>query len=174
MVDDAMLPHAWLDSRSPEEAREALARCCGSRRWVAGMLDRRPFGSDAGLSAAAHAVWAALDRDDYLEAFSFHPAIGASIADRDAKPKTSLGWSKEEQSGVVSTDARIQLELQAANSAYRERFGFVFIICATGKSAKEMLGALRARLGNDPRMELALAAAEQAKITDLRLDKLGR
>jgi OHCU decarboxylase len=174
MVDDGTRPHAWLDSRSPEEAREALARCCGSRRWVAGMLDRRPFGSDAGLGAAAHAVWAALDRDDYLEAFSCHPAIGAIIADRSAKPETSLGWSKEEQSGVASADARTLVDLQSANSAYRERFGFVFIVCATGKSATEMLDAIRARLGNDPSTELSRAAAEQAKITDLRLYKLGR
>jgi 2-oxo-4-hydroxy-4-carboxy-5-ureidoimidazoline decarboxylase len=167
-------PYAWLDSRSPEEAREALARCCASRRWVAGMLDRRPFGSAAALSAAARAVWAALERDDYLEAFSGHPPIGGHLGDLRAAVEPTLGWSKEEQSGVRSADERTLLDLQSANRAYTSRFGFVFILCATGKTAKEMLSAVYARLDNGPGVELSLAAAEQAKITDLRLAKLGQ
>lgn len=165
---------AWLDAQSVEGARDALLRCCGSQRWVAGMLARRPFGSSEALADAARAVWAGLDRGDYLEAFSHHPAIGADLAELRAKFAPTLGWSKDEQSGMATADEQTLLDLQAGNQAYRDRFGYVFLICASGKSATEMLSALRRRLENDPAVELAIAAAEQAKITDLRLEKLRR
>jgi 2-oxo-4-hydroxy-4-carboxy-5-ureidoimidazoline decarboxylase len=188
--------HEWLDFVPTEVAREMLLGCCGSRRWVSGMLDRRPFGSALSLRSAAHTVWAGLAREDYLEAFSCHPPIGGNLADLHAKfaptpeqesferniQKTdatpmkfgaiALGWSSEEQSGVGSADEQTLLDLAAANRAYCERFGFTFIICATGKSAREMLEALRARLANDPAVELLQAAAEQAQITWLRLEKV--
>ncbi len=123
---------------------------------------------------AAREVWADLDRADCLEAFAQHPAIGADLGELRAKFGATAAWSKDEQSGVGAADERALSELQAANREYRDRFGYVFLICATGKSAAEMLAALRARLANSPDDEIGIAAAEQAKITELRLEKLGR
>src|SRR5258708_3665141 len=164
--------YAWLDSQPTDAARDALARCCGARRWVAGMLDRRPFGSAAALVAAARAAWSPLGREDYLEAFSHHPPIGGDLAALRARFAATLAWSSDEQSGVARADERTLLDLQAANRTYRKRFGYTFIVCASGKSAREMLEALEARLAHDPDVELSVAAAEQAKITELRLEKL--
>jgi 2-oxo-4-hydroxy-4-carboxy-5-ureidoimidazoline decarboxylase len=163
----------WLDSLPAEAAREALARCCGSRQWVAGMLSARPFGSLRGLLAAARTVWAGLARDDYLEAFSCHPPIGGNLAALAAKFAPTLAWSAGEQSEVGRASEVTLRELDAGNRAYQERFGFIFIICASGKSAEEMRDALYARLANDPAVELLQAAGEQAKITERRLEKLG-
>jgi 2-oxo-4-hydroxy-4-carboxy-5-ureidoimidazoline decarboxylase len=161
-----------LDTIAGDEAALALARCCGATRWVSGMLARRPFGSFSALERAAHEVWAGLGPDDYREAFAHHPAIGADAAALRAKFAPTAEWSHAEQAGTRSADALTLEELAAKNRAYRERFGFVFLICATGKSAAEMLDALRARLDNPPERELALAALEQDKITALRLAKL--
>jgi OHCU decarboxylase len=158
-------PYQVLDAAPVDEARELLTRCCGSRRWVEGMLARRPFGSPRALGAAAEEVWAALDRDDYLEAFAQHPRIGASEGSR---------WSRQEQARVEEADERTVEALRAANVAYADNFGFIFIVCATGKSAEQILALLEARLANDAGTELQNAAAEQAKITGLRLEKLGR
>lgn len=160
-------PHAWLNALPAEEARRALARCCGARRWVDGMLATRPFASPAALHQAADAVWAALGPADFLEAFAHHPAIGARA--------DAIGaWSSEEQARAAEGAAAVAAELQALNEAYAARFGYTFIICATGKSAPEVLAHLRARLGNDADAELRTAAAEQASITHLRLEKLSR
>ncbi len=165
--------HESLDSASAETAHEMLLRCCGSRRWVSGMLDRRPFGSARALRVAAGEVWSGLARADYLEAFACHPPIGGDLAELRAKFAPTLAWSSAEQSGVRGADESTLLELGTANRAYAERFGFTFIICATGKGAREMLDALRTRLANDPAVELLQAAAEQAQITLRRLEKLG-
>jgi 2-oxo-4-hydroxy-4-carboxy-5-ureidoimidazoline decarboxylase len=156
-------PHQVLNDLGAREAHEALMRCCGSRRWGEAMLALRPFASTAALHSAAERSWAALGRDDLLEAFAHHPRIGASAA---------AGWAGEEQAGVRTADSETRAALAAANAAYAARFGFIFIVCATGKSAGEMLALLRARLDNDPETELRLAAAEQARITHLRLDRL--
>jgi 2-oxo-4-hydroxy-4-carboxy-5-ureidoimidazoline decarboxylase len=158
-------PHAALNALSPEDARAALTRCCGSARWVTAMLARRPFASTAALHADAEAAWAALGRADFLEAFEHHPRIGARAAG-DA-------WARDEQARVRDADDKTQGALLDANERYLTRFGYIFIVCATGKSAPEMLGLLEARLGNDPARELAIAAGEQARITRLRLEKLG-
>ena len=132
------------------------------------MLARRPFGSQAALLAAAREEWFALSERDWLEAFSHHPKIGdrASLA---ARFPATHDLSAREQSGVASASARVIDELADANQTYLERFGFIFIVCATGKSAAEMLALLRARLPNDRATELRNAAEEQAKITALRL-----
>jgi 2-oxo-4-hydroxy-4-carboxy-5-ureidoimidazoline decarboxylase len=169
----AVPAYAWLDAQTPEAARDVLARCCGSRRWVDGMLERRPFGSGQAMHAAARAVWARLGPADHLEAFACHPVIGADLADLRARFRTTHAWSSEEQSGVADADEATLRDLQRANQAYRERFGYIFIVCASGKSAREMLDALRVRLANDPATETVVAAAEQANITALRLEKLG-
>jgi len=154
---------AAINALPADAARDAFARCCGSRRWVAGMLARRPFASADDLFAAADAIWTGLERADHLEAFSHHPAIGASGA---------RGFSAREQAQVALAPATTLQDLESLNRRYREHFGFVFLVCATGKSADEMLAMLRARIDNPAEVELGIAAAEQAKITRLRLEKL--
>jgi 2-oxo-4-hydroxy-4-carboxy-5-ureidoimidazoline decarboxylase len=167
------LPFAWLDALDAAAARTALARCCASGRWVEAMLARRPFGSKEALHDAARAAWSALERADFLEAFAGHPAIGARLATLQQNLRPSAGWSAEEQAGVENAAPHTLAELERANRTYLERFGYLFIVCATGKSANEMLALLTARLANDPATELLVAAAEQAKITEIRLEKLG-
>jgi len=158
-------PHVVLNALSPEEARAALGRCCGSARWVTGMLARRPWASTEALHASADEVWGALGPDDFREAFAHHPRIGGQVAGGD-------GWARQEQARVGEAALATQAALREANDRYTDRFGYIFIVCATGKSAEEMLGLLQARLPNDPARELGIAAAEQARITHLRLDKL--
>jgi 2-oxo-4-hydroxy-4-carboxy-5-ureidoimidazoline decarboxylase len=135
------------------------------------MLARRPFGSQAALLSAARDEWFSLAREDWLEAFSHHPKIG----DREALRERFAGTrhlSEREQSGVNGASDSVLEALAAGNHAYEKKFGHIFIVCATGKSATEMLGLLRSRLGNDPDVELRIAAAEQAKITEIRLTGL--
>jgi OHCU decarboxylase len=162
--------HAVVNALAPEEARQALERCCGSARWVAGMLARRPFPSTAALHAAADDVWRSLGPTDFLEAFAHHPKIG----EKKAGAAPTSAWSAEEQSRAAAAPADTAAALAALNQTYAARFGYIFIICATGRAADEIVAALRARLGNDPDTELAIAAAEQARITHLRLEKLAR
>lgn len=170
-ADSLAAASVLLDALAVPGARAALGRCCGSTRWVAGMLARRPFGSGGALSESALEVWSALGRDDYLEAFAEHPPIGeASVL--SARLAATAGWSSREQSGVNAAAQATLAALAAGNRAYRERFGYTFIVCATGKSADEMLALLLSRLDNDADTELFTAAAEQAKITLLRLEKL--
>ena len=164
--------HAVLNAFDAAAARAALERCCGSARWVTAMLEQRPFSSDAALFAAADRTWEALEPADHLEAFAHHPQIGASVAELRARFAGTSRWSSEEQAGVSGADERTLSALATANAAYLARFGFIFIVCASGKTAAEMLELLRARLDNPPDVELRVAAAEQAKITRLRLEKL--
>jgi 2-oxo-4-hydroxy-4-carboxy-5-ureidoimidazoline decarboxylase len=174
-------PHEALAALSPDAAARALHRCCGSARWVQGMLARLPFHSTAALQAAADDVWAHLGREDQLEAFSHHPRIGAALpaggrGDPEDPEAARLGataaWARDEQAGAAAADAGTRERLRAGNLAYTERFGFAFIVCATGKSAGEMLALLEERLRNEPDSERLIAAREQARITHLRLDKL--
>ena len=154
-----------VNALPPDAARAALARCCGAARWVQAMLAARPFTSDAALFATAERAWWALDRNDWLEAFAQHPRIGErEIADATARA---------EQSGMAAADAGVRHALARGNRAYEQRFGHVFLICAAGKATAEMLAQLERRLTNDAAAELRVAAAEQAKITRLRLEKLG-
>jgi 2-oxo-4-hydroxy-4-carboxy-5-ureidoimidazoline decarboxylase len=160
-------PAAYLNSLPMPAARTALGRCCGARRWVEAMLAARPFASDAELLAAAERVWWGLGRTDWLEAFAVHPRIG----DRGSGGALT-DWARREQAGADGAAGATLAALAQGNLTYEERFGHVFLISATGKTADEMLGALRGRLANDPAAELRVAAEEQAKITRLRLDKL--
>ena len=157
-----------IDSAAPEAARDLLRRACGSTGWVDRMMLRRPFASNAALHAAARDVWFALGEDDWLEAFRHHPKIGDRASLEARFPKTH-DLSATEQAGVTSARADTLDALAEANAIYLERFGFIFIVCATGKSAEEMLQLLRDRLSNDRATELLIAAEEQAKITALRL-----
>ena len=145
-----------------------LTRACGSTRWVDRMMARRPFGRDAKLLSAARVEWFALLEQDWLEAFSHHPPIG-DRASLEARFPSTHDLSAKEQAGVSTARAEVIDALADANARYRDRFGFIFIVCATGKSAAEMLQLLRDRLNNDRATELRIAAEEQAKITALRL-----
>jgi hydroxyisourate hydrolase len=160
-----------LDALSEPEALAAFLRCCGSRRWAEAMRNGRPYRLESALLAAADSAFVRLERSDWLEAFSHHPRIGdrGSLAERF--PHTA-GWSRSEQGGVAGTGQDVLDALLEANREYETRFGHIFIVCATGKSAAEMLGLLRERLPNDADRELEIAAAEQRKITAIRLEKL--
>lgn len=133
------------------------------------MAAARPFRSTESLAETADRTWRALSKEDWLEAFSAHPTIGGSVpSDSDR----ANAWARQEQSGSRGADAGQLTELALLNREYAERFGHVFLICATGKSAAEILALGRQRLPNDPETELAIAAEEQRKITRLRLEKL--
>lgn len=165
-------PARALDAMGEGDARAALSRCCGSTRWVEGMLARRPFGSESALMEAADAVWKAAEREDVLEAFSHHPRIGADLEELRARFASTSGWSSSEQAAVQRASEATLEALRAGNLAYEARFGHIFIVCATGKSAEEMLALLNERMPNAPEHELRVAAAEQGKITRIRLAKL--
>lgn len=159
-------------NRLDEEAfRAELHRCCGSRSWVEMMLARRPFTDDAALSRAAEEIWFSLTKADWLEAFSHHPKIG-DIENLREKFQNTLQWAKNEQSAVDRASEETIKKLAETNQAYENRFGYIFIVCASGKSAEKMLAILQNRLGNEPAEELQIAAREQSKITALRLRKL--
>lgn len=162
---------AWLNGLPQEECRAAFTKCCGSGQWVEAMLTRRPFASQQDLFRGAEEVWNGLPREQWLEAFSHHPKIGDMQSMR-AKFATTEGWAKNEQSGVAGAGEETLRKLADGNRLYQEKFGYIFIVCATGKSAPEMLAILESRIGNSAERELPLAASEQAKITRLRLEKL--
>ena len=146
-------------------------RCCGSTRWAEDMLKARPFGGDERLHRLADACWNGLEEGDWLEAFSHHPRIGGADQLR-ARFSATKDWSNDEQAGVAEASETTLELLAAGNRAYEERFGWIFLVCATGKSAGQMLALLESRMENDPGEELRIAAAEQAKITHIRLEKL--
>jgi OHCU decarboxylase len=152
-------------------ASQEFVKCCGSMRWARAMIDGRPYESLEQLTRAASEVWWSLGHEDWLEAFRSHPRIGEKKAATEVSTQ-SQQWSGQEQSGVCAADQVTIDSLAQLNREYENKFGFIFIVCATGKSAHEMLAILRERLDNDIDSELPIAAAEQAKITELRLKKL--
>jgi 2-oxo-4-hydroxy-4-carboxy-5-ureidoimidazoline decarboxylase len=163
-----MEPWRRIDSAERDEACAILRACCGASRWVERMADRRPFGDTESLLSAARDEWRALAPADWLEAFAQHPRIG----DRGALERRFAEAGRlaaGEQRGVQGAAAEVLDALAEGNREYERRFGYIFIVCATGKSADEMLTMLHARLGNDPQDELRIAAAEQARITEIRL-----
>ena len=162
---------ARLNALSGVEAEGELLKCCGSTEWARQMVAQRPFSDVEQLMTTAEQIWWSLGEQDWLEAFSAHPKIGGRKAQRpqDAQARD---WSEEEQAGARGIDEATQNELAEANRAYLEKFGYIFIVCATGKTAAEMLALLHARLPNEPEVELRNAAEEQCKITRLRLGKL--
>jgi OHCU decarboxylase len=161
---------ADLNALDDDAAVRAFLRCCGSSRWAHRMAEARPFADTDAMAATADAMWRALAEPDWLEAFAAHPQIGS----RSAGPGGSAAsaWSDEEQAGVAAAAAQTRRRLAEANSDYQARFGYIFIVCATGKTADEMLALLEGRLRHDAVDELRLAAEEQRKITRLRLIKL--
>lgn len=162
-------PH--LNALSDDVCREVLAKCCASQAWVEGILAVRPFDSDEQLAETAARIWNSLGRADWLEAFAAHPRIG-DVDNLRAKFSDTKNWASGEQAGVNAASEETLQRLAGGNDRYFAKFGYIFIVCATGKSADEMLALLEARLANDAATELAIAAAEQLKITQLRLKKL--
>ncbi len=154
-------------------ATTLISRCCGSARWAERMVVSRPYRSLDHLIATADEHWRALRQRDFLEAFRDHPQIGHADWDSpgDARADTRR-MAAQEQCGVAEADARTRESLAAYNREYVEKFGFIFIVCASGKSAGEMLELMRARLANSRNVEIANAAEEQLKITRLRIHKL--
>ena len=160
-----------LDDLSPDEAAARLRVCCGSHRWVERMLAVRPFTSAHHARDAADRIWNGLDRGDWLEAFDHHPRIGETNA-AIAQDARGAALSSSEQSGLAVAEASIKRQLAKVNDDYERRFGYIYIVCAAGKSAEELLAIARSRLSNDPDTELRVAAEEQRKIMQLRLAKL--
>jgi 2-oxo-4-hydroxy-4-carboxy-5-ureidoimidazoline decarboxylase len=160
-----------LNALDEEAAARELRRCCGSSRWAQQMTAARPFATFAATLHAADATWSALHRADWLEAFAAHPKIGAGGAGKAGEADTAR-WSAEEQAGVAGAAAATRQRLGEANREYVARFGYIFIICAAGKSAGELLEMLERRLRNDADREIQIAAEEQRKIMRLRLAKL--
>ena len=161
---------ARWNSIEEREAQNEIRSCCGSTRWAAEMTMRRPFRDEAQLFAAADRVWAEGDEVDWLEAFRSHPKIGEARAALETGTKAA-GWSKEEQKDVALAEVAIKARLADANRSYKDKFGFIFIVCATGKSAAEILSVLESRLENGREIELRNAEQEQRKIMQLRLRK---
>jgi OHCU decarboxylase len=167
---------AQINSLDSDIAAIEFLKCCGSSVWARRLVDQRPFVDLDDLQSKAKRIWWSLAERDWLEAFHSHPKIGEKKA---SQPQTAEAarWSAEEQAGIhdeggdTETD-QIQTDLAELNQQYEEKFGYIFIVCATGKDAAEMLAHLRQRLQNKPDEELRIAAAEQAKITELRINKL--
>ena len=166
-----MEPSRLLNDAADDDARQKLRTCCGSTAWVERMLRRRPFRSHADLIAAAREEWFALSPPDWREAFAHHPRIG----DVDALRRRFAGTrylSEREQLGVAGAADDVLVALAEGNRLYEGKFGYIFIVCATGKTASEMLVLLRRRLTNDAETEIRIAAEEQASITEIRLEGL--
>lgn len=162
---------AWLNELPADEAEYVFRDCCGSRTWARMMAASRPFAMLDNLFRRADNIWLSLPVDDWLEAFAAHPKIG-SKKPAPVQQFRAAAWSAGEQSGMENAAADIRDLLAEANSLYEAKFGFIFIVCASGKSAVEMLELCQARLGNSLAAELPIAAEEQRKITEIRLGKL--
>jgi OHCU decarboxylase len=160
-----------LNSLAANEAKAEFLKCCGSNNWARRMVAEGPFMSLNQLLESADRVWWSLDPRDWLEAFQSHPKIGEKKA-AAATAAEAQRWSEDEQSGTRNSAAETMAALAKLNRVYEEKFGYIFIVCASGKSSEEMLAILRQRLENDTDEELLSAAAEQAKITQLRLRRV--
>jgi 2-oxo-4-hydroxy-4-carboxy-5-ureidoimidazoline decarboxylase len=164
---------------SAEEAAQEILACCGSKAWARELVACRPFKDESALVSTSDEIWSRLEVADWMEAFSKHPRIGERKAQQTASRRNvgvparerSAAWSAQEQQSVESAGEDVRAALADANTEYERRFGRVFIVCASGKSASEMLDILRRRSGNDEAVELSEAAEEQLKITNIRLKK---
>lgn len=161
---------AELNRSSKDQALAVLLEYCGSRAWAIRMVESRPFIDRTSLQSVAGNIWWSLSETDWLEAFSRHPKIGERSG-TEPRSIVERSFSAEEQRGMVQASSETASLMEELNRTYEARFGYIFIICAEGRSAAEMLAALESRLSNAPKQELQVAAAEQAKIMHLRLDK---
>ncbi|GAB3636948.1 2-oxo-4-hydroxy-4-carboxy-5-ureidoimidazoline decarboxylase [Hymenobacter arcticus] len=160
-----------LNALPPTARAEALATCCGATAWVTALNQQFPFATAEALFAAADQVWQNLAEVDWREAFTHHPKIGDVNALREKFASTAT-WAAGEQGAVKQAPQATLEALAAGNDTYEQKFSYIFIVCATGKSAAEMLALLQARLPNEDSQEIKIAMSEQAKITRLRLEKL--
>ena len=160
---------AW-NAAGATEARNAMLACCGSKHWADAMVALRPIASVAALSEETDRVWSTMQEPDWLEAFACHPRIGERKVSMHAGEQ-SFAWSRAEQAQTNATSENVLAEIAAGNQEYEERFGFTYIVCATGKSADEMLAILQRRLGSTRDSELREAAEQQRQIMQIRLGK---
>jgi 2-oxo-4-hydroxy-4-carboxy-5-ureidoimidazoline decarboxylase len=163
---------AW-NIADESEALEAMLACCGSKRWAAAVVARRYVASVTELCAVADRIWSTMAEADWLEAFACHPRIGErkpALANPHISEQ-SAAWSREEQLSASDANERVLAELAEENRLYEQRFGFTYIVCATGKSAVEMLTILKRRLKADREAELREAAEQQRQIMQIRLGK---
>lgn len=154
-------------------ALEAMLACCGAQRWAEAMVGLRPISSIEKLSEAADQAWSKMGETDWLEAFACHPRIGTRNQSGGAThgQGRATEWSREEQSFTSSATEQLLNELAEGNALYEQRFGFIYVVCATGKSAGEMLAILRRRLTSSREAELREAAEQQRQIMQIRLGK---
>jgi 2-oxo-4-hydroxy-4-carboxy-5-ureidoimidazoline decarboxylase len=162
---------ADFDHMPVEELKAHLMKCCGSTAWVEKMVKVLPVDDMVDLFECAEEKWNECSEADWKEAFAHHPQIG-NPASLEKEDETTALWAKEEQSGMSDSNADIKQQIAEANKAYLEKFGYIFIINATGKSATEIFTALEQRLQNSPEVEIDIAMTEQLAITKLRLEKL--
>ncbi|MCB2407279.1 2-oxo-4-hydroxy-4-carboxy-5-ureidoimidazoline decarboxylase [Hymenobacter lucidus] len=157
----------------PAPARaEALAKCCGATAWVEQMNSIFPVADADTLFEQAKTIWYGLAEVDWREAFTHHPKIGGNVAALREKFASTSTWAEGEQASVKQASQDTLEALAAGNDEYEQKFGYIFIVCATGKSAEEMLALLQARLPNLLQDEIHIAMGEQDKITRIRLEKL--
>jgi 2-oxo-4-hydroxy-4-carboxy-5-ureidoimidazoline decarboxylase len=159
---------AWNEA-DETTARDAMLACCGAKRWAEEMVALRPFSSVQELSESADRAWSTMQEADWMEAFACHPRIGERKAENVLGQ--SAAWSKQEQSRTSAASESVLADLAEGNRRYEERFGFTYIVCATGKCAEEMLGILRRRLTATRDAELREAAEQQRQIMQIRLGK---
>lgn len=160
---------AEFNALPQSRAESALMDCCGSSRWATSVASQRPFANAEALYRAADSIWWNLGRADWLEAFSHHPRIGDQPS---GGSPSSRRWAEGEQAGARAATDDVKARLTRANRAYFEKFGYIYIVCATGKTAEGMLAILNQRLQNDLAGELSIAAEQQRLITHIRLEKL--
>ncbi len=160
-----------FNTLSASQLKEELFKCCGSTTWAEKLADKVPFPSIVALKHESNRIWFGCDEKDWMEAFTHHPKIG-DVESLEKKFASTANWASGEQSGVNVADKNVLIELKDLNDSYERKFGYIFIVCATGKSAAEMLGLLKKRINNDPEEEIEIAVNEQNKITHIRLDKL--
>ena len=166
LAESACMTLADLNALDADAAVQAFLRCCGSSRWAQHMAPARPFASAAGAGRRGRSHLVRAGAADWLEAFAAHPQIG------ERRHGNTAAWAAAEQAGVADADGQTRRRLAEANQRYEARFGYIFIVCATGRSADEMLALLEARLRHDPDANCGLPREEQRKITRLRLGKL--
>lgn len=156
---------------SSVDIRDELSICCGSEKWIKEMSELYPFKSEEKLFEEAERIWFGLNETDWLEAFLYHPKIG-KIDSLKEKYSSSKHLAENEQAGVNDASEETLLELAGLNNEYEKKFGYIFIVCATGKSAEEMLDIIRSRIENEKKKEILIAMKEQSKITKIRLNKI--
>ncbi|WP_282114298.1 2-oxo-4-hydroxy-4-carboxy-5-ureidoimidazoline decarboxylase [Pseudoalteromonas arctica] len=160
-----------INTLNDAQVKQALEHCCAAPNWVAGMIKAMPFKSAQQLFECAKSIWDSLSESDYLAAFEGHPQIG-DLSTLSKKYAATAQKAGHEQSGMSKANEAVLIKMIALNKEYLSKFGFIFIVCATGKTAEQMLELIEQRIHNTRSTELAIAAGEQAKITKIRLESL--